>query len=322
MRKAKPSRMSFPTATLGAFAPTITDVTASRDSNQAKAILAVLVSCASTCEDRPLPKTRTILITGSTGGLGRRVAEKLCARDVHVIVHGRDAARGRDVVRTIEKAGGSASYLGGDLSSIIAAEGLADAVLAAHGQLDVLVNNAGMALVGGPRRESPDRIELHFATNYLASFILTRRLMPILGRAGPSRIINVVSAAQSPIDFADLMLERRYDGTRAYGQSKLAQVMLIFDTANEADGAVSATCLHPASYMDTGMIQTAGLSPMNSVETGATAVLALINGHAPSGPPARYYDGLREARAHPQAYDEDARKSLKRISLELLGGDA
>ena len=102
---------------------------------------------------------------------------------------------------------------------------------------------------------SRDGYELRFAVNYLAGYLLTRGLLPLLERSAPARIVNVSSAGQTPIDFDDVMLEHGYYGGRAYCQSKLAQIMFTFDLADELDGrGVTATCLHPATYMPTKMV--------------------------------------------------------------------
>jgi NAD(P)-dependent dehydrogenase (short-subunit alcohol dehydrogenase family) len=264
-----------------------------------------------------MPADRVILITGATDGLGRRVAEKLAAPGLRILVHGRDAARGAAVVASVERAGGAAQFFAADLSALAGVRALAHAVQAEHARLDAVVNNAGIARLGGRRDVSADGIELHFAVNYLAPFLLLRLLRPQLGE--DTRVINVVSAGQSPIDFDDVMLERGYDGFRAYAQSKLAGVMLTFDLAQAWDAAhIKVDCLHPATLMDTAMVREAGLTPSSSIETGAAALLALITpgpGAAGSG---RYFDGLRAARPHAQAYDVAVRRRLNDLSLALL----
>ncbi|MDQ7249161.1 SDR family NAD(P)-dependent oxidoreductase [Dongia sedimenti] len=260
---------------------------------------------------------RVILITGSTDGLGRRVAEKLAAPGVHLLVHGRDATRGQAVVDAVARAGGSARFFAADFSALSEVRRLAAAVAAEHAQLDLLINNAGIAKPGTQPRESADGFELHFAVNFLAPFLLTRLLRPRLGATAVSRIVNVASAGQAPIDFSDVMLERGYDGMRAYCQSKLAQVMDTFDLAEELTGTnVTVNCLHPATFMDTAMVRDSGASPLNTVETGADAVLALV---ARKGITGRYYDVQREARANAQAYDIEARRKLRAISMTLTG---
>src|SRR5690606_31920344 len=164
------------------------------------------------------------LITGSTNGLGREVAQALGERGWHVVVHGRDHARGLEVVEEVTAAGGTAAFYQADLASMEEVRRLAAAVARDHDRLDALVNNAGIWLTGDDeRRLSADGYDLSFAVNYLAGFQLTRALLPLLRRSAPSRILNVASVAQTPIDFDDVMLEHGYSGSRAYGQSKLAQ---------------------------------------------------------------------------------------------------
>jgi len=263
-----------------------------------------------------MSRDRIILVTGSTDGLGRRVAEKLAAPGVHILVHGRDAARGKAVVVTVVQAGGSARFFAADLGALREVRRLAEAIQAEHAQLDVLINNAGIAKPGAQRRASADGFELHFAVNYLAPFLLTQLLRPLLGGATPARIVNIASAGQTGIDFGDVMLERGYDGMRAYCQSKLAQVMNTFDLAEEFEAAdVTANCLHPATYMDTAMVRDSGAKPLNSVETGADAVIALVTAEGLTG---RYFDVRREAQAYAQAYDGAARRKLRQLSLELV----
>jgi NAD(P)-dependent dehydrogenase (short-subunit alcohol dehydrogenase family) len=130
----------------------------------------------------------------------------------------------------------------------------------------------------------------------------------------------VSSAGQQAIDFADVMLTRGYSGARAYCQSKLAQVMFTIDLANElADTGVTATCLHPATYMNTTMVRRAGVTPISTVEQGAEAILNLAVSSALAGRSGLYFYGLREAQAHAQAYDAEARGRLRRLTLELTG---
>jgi NAD(P)-dependent dehydrogenase (short-subunit alcohol dehydrogenase family) len=128
----------------------------------------------------------------------------------------------------------------------------------------------------------------------------------------------VASAGQQPIDFTDIMLTRGYSGTRAYCQSKLAQIMFTVDLAGELHGTgVTANALHPATYMDTTMVRRAGITPSSSVEEGAEAILNLATSPALEGRTGLYFDGLREARADGQAYDAKARERLKVISDDL-----
>ena len=263
---------------------------------------------------------RIALVTGATDGLGRAVAGELAADGWTVLLHGRDEARGRAALEEIRGRTGNENlrlYLA-DLASLDEVRALTDSVLDAERRLDVLVNNAGIG-GSGPRMESRDGHELRFAVNYLAGYALTRRLLGLLRDSAPSRIVSVSSAGQMAIDFGDVMLEDGYNGTRAYCQSKLAQILFTFDLADELRGTgVTATCLHPATYMPTKMVTDGGITPVSSLEQGVEATLRLIRDPELEGVSGVYFNGLREARADDQAYDEDARRRLRELSERLV----
>jgi NAD(P)-dependent dehydrogenase (short-subunit alcohol dehydrogenase family) len=265
---------------------------------------------------------KTALVTGSTDGVGRVVAKTLGARGARVLVHGRDRERDERVVAEIKAAGGSAEFLAADLSALAEVRRLAGAVQRATGRLDLLVNNAGIGSGGaqGVRQTSADGYELRFAVNYLAGFLLTDLLVPLLKQSAPARIVNVSSLGQQAIDFADVMLTRGYSGSRAYCQSKLAQIMFTIDLAHELAGSgVTVNALHPATYMDTTMVRQSGVTPISSVEEGAQAILKLATSPELDGRSGLFFNGQREARADPQAYDAEARQRLKAASLKLVG---
>jgi NAD(P)-dependent dehydrogenase (short-subunit alcohol dehydrogenase family) len=264
---------------------------------------------------------KTALVTGSTDGVGRLVARKLGQAGARVLVHGRDAERGARVVADIKASGGSADFLAADLSALAEVRRLADEAQATVDRLDILINNAGIG-TAGPHLTSAEGFELRFAVNYLAGFLLTLLLLPLIKNSAPARIVNVSSAGQQPIDFGDVMLTRGYSGTRAYCQSKLAQIMFTIDLGALLEGTgVTVTCLHPATYMDTSMVRRAGVRPLSTVEEGARAILNLATSPAVEGQTGLYFNGLREAKAQAQAqaYDPDARRQLKVLSLELTG---
>jgi NAD(P)-dependent dehydrogenase (short-subunit alcohol dehydrogenase family) len=263
---------------------------------------------------------KTVLITGSTDGVGRLVARRLGEAGARIMVHGRDAERGAQVVADIESAGGAAIFLRADLAGLAEVRGLAAAVQGGTDRLDILINNAGIGTAGGVRQESAEGFELRFAVNYLVGFLLTSLLLPLLRAGQPARIVNVASAGQQAIDFADVMLTRGYSGVRAYCQSKLTQVMFTFDLAEKLAGSgVTATCLHPATYMDTTMVRRAGVTSISTVEQGAEPILNLALSPALEGRSGLYFNGLHEARAHSQAYDVEARHLLWSLSLKLTG---
>ena len=177
---------------------------------------------------------KTALVTGSTDGVGRLVARRLADHGARVIIHGRNRDRGKQVVDQIGAAArGSAVLVGADFSSLAEVRRLAQVVTEASDRLDILINNAGIGsgAPAGKRETSQDGYELRFAVNYLAGFLLTRLLLPLMTVNQSARIVNVSSLGQHPIDFDDVMLIRGYAGGRAYAQSKLAQVMFTFDLA-------------------------------------------------------------------------------------------
>ena len=265
---------------------------------------------------------KTILITGSTDGVGRMVAERLAADGAHVLVHGRDRKRGESLVAAIEKAGkGKATLTIADLSSMGEVRRLAKAVLADNSHIDVLINNAGIGFAPAGRHVTADGYELRFAVNYLAGFLLTHLLLPTLRASAPSRIVNVASLGQSPVDFDDVMMEKNWQGERdAYTQSKLAQIMFTFSLAEELAGTgVTVTAVHPASFMATGMVLNAGIEPLTTVEEGAEAILAVAVGAEHAKTTGKFFNGLKEARANGQAYDKAARDRLWALSLKLTG---
>jgi NAD(P)-dependent dehydrogenase (short-subunit alcohol dehydrogenase family) len=264
---------------------------------------------------------KTFLVTGSTDGVGRQVALELAAAGGTVLLHGRSRERAEAVLGEIRGRGnGNATFYPADLSSLREVRELAAAVRRDHGRLDVLINNAGIgSRSGGPqRRTSADGHELRFAVNYLAGFLLARLLLPLITASAPARIVNVASAGQFPLDFDDVMLRRDYDGGRAYTQSKLAQVMFTFDLARELEGTdVTVNCLHPATYMDTTMVRENGVSPISTVKEGADAILNLALSDDLAGRTGLYFDRQRASRANAQAYDENARRQLRALSVEL-----
>jgi NAD(P)-dependent dehydrogenase (short-subunit alcohol dehydrogenase family) len=267
-------------------------------------------------------KNKTVLITGSTDGVGRMVAERLAAGGARVFVHGRDVARGEQVVSGIKSHGSTAELLTADLASLAEVRGLAERVYERTNRLDLLINNAGIGSgpSGSRRQLSADGHELRFAVNYLAGFLLTALLLPLLKASAPSRIVFVASAGQQAIDFDDVMLTHGYSGTRAYRQSKLAQIILTRDLAAQLEGSgITVNALHPATYMDTTMVRQSGTTPWSTVEQGADAIMNLATSPAIEGRSGLYFDGLQESRADAQAYDVKAQQRLRALSFKLTG---
>ena len=262
---------------------------------------------------------KTALITGSTDGVGRMVAVRLGQAGARVLIHGRDQSRGQQVVADIKTAGGNATFLAANLASLAEVRRLAETIRKTEQRLDILINNAGIGTAGTARLLSEDGHELRFAVNYLAGFLLTDLLLPLLKTSAPARIVNVSSLGQQALDFTDVMLTHEYSGIRAYRQSKLAQILFTFDLAQELEGSgITVNALHPATFMNTKMVRDFG-TPRSTVEEGALAILKLATSAEVEGRSGLYFNGQEEARADTQAYDPQARQRLRRLSLELTG---
>jgi NAD(P)-dependent dehydrogenase (short-subunit alcohol dehydrogenase family) len=260
-----------------------------------------------------------ILLTGATSGIGRMTAEALCGTGVRLLVSGRDPRKLEELVSELSAAGAPAQGFLADFSSLEQTARLARGVRRAvsAGALDALINNAGIGFGrDSSRREiSRDGFELRFAVNYLAPFLLSEQL---LGAGMPRRVlINVASAGQEPLDLADLMTVHGYSGVRAYRRSKLALVMATLDWAQRHPG-LQVHALHPGTFLDTQMVREAGIPPQGPVQIGVDSILAVLRTALLGGESGRYFEQGQPSRAHPQAYDRRARRSLREASLQIV----
>jgi len=166
------------------------------------------------------------------------------------LVNARD---GGELVDEIRAAGGSARFFAADFASFAQTREFGETILAEYDRIDVLVNNAGIGSAPDERWVSEDGHEFRFQVNYLSHFLLTDMFLPLLREGAPSRIVNVSSLAQQPIDFDDVMIEQNFSGGRAYAQSKLAQILHTFDLHEELAGqGIMVNALHPARKTDMG----------------------------------------------------------------------
>ncbi|MEU9463957.1 SDR family NAD(P)-dependent oxidoreductase [Streptomyces sp. NPDC058322] len=266
---------------------------------------------------------RTVLVTGATQGMGRHLALDLARRGATLLLHGRDPARLDDAAAEVRAAGSGAAvrtYLA-DLADLDQVRAMAAEVREREPRLDVLVNNAVAGGGAAPLRREVSRQghELRFAVNYLAPFLLTRELLPLLTASAPARVVDVASIGQAPVDFDDVMMERGYEGLEAYCRSKLALIMSAFDLADRiADSGVTVNTLHPAHLMDTRGVREYGLTPAVPVEEGVRPTVRLITDPALADVTGRYFDRFTDTPAHEQAYDPQARARLAALTRELL----
>ncbi|WP_405650059.1 SDR family NAD(P)-dependent oxidoreductase [Streptomyces sp. NBC_00019] len=259
----------------------------------------------------------TILITGATSGLGRHLAFELVRSGHVVLAHGRDPGRTERLVEELRTEGDAEAFVA-DLASLAEVRELGAQVSDARPDLDVLINNAGVG-AGAPgtgRELSADGHELRLAVNYLAPVTLTRALLPVLRANAPTRIVNVGSVGQDPVDFDDIEFRRGYDGFAAYRRAKFALAAHTFTLAEELAGTgVAVNVLHPATFMDTAMVREGGVTPWNTVADGAPGVLALATQDLGTG---GYFDGTSPARAHEETYDRKVQKRLVSVTDQLL----
>jgi NAD(P)-dependent dehydrogenase (short-subunit alcohol dehydrogenase family) len=265
-------------------------------------------------------------VTGATDGLGRGLAERLATAGATVHIHGRNAEKLEAARREIVAASDNERVVAhrADLAKLAEVRALADEI-ATLDALHVLINNAGIGwgLPDSPdRQESADGIELRFAVNYLAGFVLTERLLPLLERSAPARIVMVASRGQAAIDFDDPMLAGTfYEGRRAYAQSKLAQITYAVDLAERLgpSSGVTVNALHPATYMPTKIVLHQHGESIDSLERGLDSTLRLALAPELEGVSGRYFDGEEEVDANAAAYDPEVQRRLRELSEELAG---
>lgn len=262
---------------------------------------------------------RVIVITGSTDGLGRAVAQALStAPSTRLLLHGRNEQKLADVRRAFAGAEAKVDVVRADLSVLAQVHQLADEILEMTDHVDVLINNAGVGF--GDRAVTVDGNELGFAVNYLAPFALTQRLLPALDAAAPSRVVNVAAAYQEPIDFDDLTLSSDYSGRRSSGVSKLAMITSGFALAARLDPQrTTVNSVHPAKYMPTRMVlETVGYT-VDRLEDGVESVMNLVENPSLAGVTGRYFDRTAEARPLADAYDQAIQERLWSLSEQLTG---
>lgn len=271
------------------------------------------------------------VVTGATSGIGKETAVALARAGATVAVVCRTRDRGEAALAEIRRRAGhdAVSLFVADLSSQRAIRTVAAELRAALPRIDVLVNNAGLAL--RDRLVTEDGFENTFAVNHLAYFLLTRLLQPTLLASAPARVINVSSEAHrwGSIRFDDLMGEATYDGWKAYAQSKLANVLFTYELARRLDGTgVTANCLHP------GLVGTAFASRgpslirilsrlarplLRSPASGAATSVYLASAPEVATVTGQYFAGRRARRSSRASYDRALAARLWGVSERLVG---
>ncbi len=275
-------------------------------------------------------KGKVCLITGGTSGIGFATVRALAVQGMAVVLVGRNQERSRVVVNQIKSDAGNVDldFLIADLSSLAQVRQLASDFRHRYPRLDVLVNNAGVTMFR--YQETTDGLEMTFEVNYLSHFLLTNLLLDLLKMSSPSRIINVSSAmhAGADIDFEDLNRRRKYSALRAYGQSKLANLLFTYELARRLKGSgVTVNAVHPGlvrTNLGKGsrsffavvwrMIDSLGRSP----EKGAETIVYLATSPKVENVTGKYFSNLKPTTSSEKSYDEHTAKNLWEISEKLI----
>ncbi|HVZ97549.1 MAG TPA: SDR family oxidoreductase [Chitinophagaceae bacterium] len=264
-------------------------------------------------------KDQTIIITGATDGIGKIAALKLARQNAHIVIHGRRKEKVEAVVKELIENTANKKIDGwtADLSSLEEVKRSGAAILAKYPSIDVFINNAGVGFADtGKSREG---YELRFAVNYLAPFLLTKLVLPAIKHAAPSRIVNVSSAGQAPVNFDHFIPKDSIDPVLTYRESKLALIMFTIDLAEEVrQYGVTVNSLHPGTYLNTNMVRNAKIKPMGDAESGADAEVFLATSPSLNNVTGKYFNVTKEARALPQAYDPQVRWQLRNYSMDLI----
>lgn len=233
--------------------------------------------------------TKTILITGSTDGIGLATAMMLAAQDHHVLLHGRSEKKLADAEREVRAVGGTGSIecYRADLSSIADVEALAANVIANHDRLDALINNAGVFRLANAVGDNG--LDLRFMVNVIAPYLLTRQLSSLLDKG--SRVVNLSSAAQASVDLDALAGRLALDDGTAYAQSKLALTMWSNQLAAEfgANGP-SVIAVNPGSFLGTKMVKEAYGTSGNDISIGADILVRASTSAEFADASGRYFD--------------------------------
>jgi NAD(P)-dependent dehydrogenase (short-subunit alcohol dehydrogenase family) len=271
------------------------------------------------------------MVTGATSGIGEATSLEVARMGASVVLVGRNPSRCEASVARIKQETGNSSieYLVADLSSMALVRQVVQQFQEKHKRLDVLVNNAGAAFLR--RQVSVDGIEMTFALNHINYFLLTLLLLDTLKTSLPTRIVNVASDSHrgQKLDFDDLQIQKGYSVMKAYGRSKLANVLFTYELARRLNGtSVTVNALHPGTVATRIWEKGGPLNPLISlvmrrftipVEQGAKTVIYLASSPEVEGLTGEYFTDCKVVRSDPASYDQASAKRLWDISLKLTG---
>jgi len=256
---------------------------------------------------------KTILITGSTDGIGKETAKALTVQGARVLIHGRNRKRVDETIREIQSESPRAALEGyvADFSSLQAAKTFAEEVKTKEPALQILINNVGTYAL--EFQVSQDGYELTFAVNHLAPFLLTLALLPVLQHNSPARIITVVSSGHNvrDLEISKIHDPAGYHAWTAYKISKLANTLMTYELAERLVGSgVTANCLHPGA-VDTKMLHNAFPETHGiSIAEGAKSSIYLALSEEVTAMSGAYFEDCKPVQSAPITYDKELRKKL------------
>lgn len=263
---------------------------------------------------------KTILITGSTDGIGKLAAEKLAHVGHEIYLHGRNEEKLTKLIAEMKVKTGNGQIDGfvADFSSLESVKQMSDEVLSKLTKLDVLINNAGV--YKSAKATNDDGLDLRFVVNYLAPYLQTHALMPLLKGSKNARIINLSSAAQATVDLAILKGEKQGTEQATYAQSKLALTMWSYRLAKELQ-EITVIPLNPGSLLNTNMVKEAFGHHWSSADKGATIIYLLATSLDYAGITGKYFDNDYAAfgRPHADVFDDDLIDELIKTTEALIG---
>ncbi|MEQ9286026.1 MAG: SDR family NAD(P)-dependent oxidoreductase [Cyclobacteriaceae bacterium] len=264
---------------------------------------------------------RTILITGSTDGIGKLTAIKLAKAGHEIYLHGRNQEKLTDSISMVKKESGNESIQGfvADLSDLGAVRELARQVHKKLAKLDVLINNAGV--YNSPQATTKDGLDIRFMVNYIAPYVLTYELVPLLRKGNDARIVNLSSAAQASVNFDALYGGKVFSQGDAYAQSKLAITMWSLYQAGQLDD-IAVIAVNPGSLLQTKMALEAFGNFWSPAAKGVDILYDLATSYRYEEMNGKYFDndGGNFGTAHPDAYNPDKIKQLIDSTESMLKG--
>jgi NAD(P)-dependent dehydrogenase (short-subunit alcohol dehydrogenase family) len=279
-------------------------------------------------------KDKIVLITGASSGIGKATAMGLAKLGATIVMICRNEERGvasRDEIFS-ESGNPLVEVLLADLSSQAEIRNAVHEFQSRYPHLNVIINNAGVAPI--KRLVTTEGIEMTFAVNYLAPFLLTNLLLDCLIAGAPSRVVNVAGDfhRKATIQFDDLMFERNYNGIRANNQAKLALILFTYELARRTKAyGVTANCLHPGAVATDAPLKDPNLSRFArimyslvkpfflSAEKGAETSIYLASSPAVEGITGQYFIKKTSVKSSPESYDEAESLKLWNVSLGLAG---